>query len=434
VSLLSGRCLQLARYSIPPDPGSSFVPHGLSECRVWHLPPLCEPRLSREFVLYLDVHSVYLPASLFFSSINAIMALRVTQPSKQPMPATIDIPDPAPWTVLDGDAVTQDYGWRQPQYNALISGRGFDADFDTILENPNLPLGILFSDVVFLAPELERLADSRQTKFEGTPNKDGSNLHEFNFHLTNEDAEGANGSVGLQSMYDYMKDILQMLYRNNLVTVDESTHPSNGQFVLNLNRLELDRFMDMITRGSRAAQEREIERLRDPVFGPAFALGFEWVPAFRKSVVDGVLGIQAALWWSIEQSYNPIPHMQQVSLPDLFGVRTLSVGLICHSGDKHGSLNHHAHHVPTYAGAQIRAIAGVRTCRRHPHGQAPELAFPKGHVHDRTCQRPGSVPYLGYDDETSFGNMAEPYASMLRLSNAKRLGIWETLEEDVRCA
>jgi hypothetical protein len=43
-----------------------------------------------------------------------------------------------------------------------------------------------------------------------------------------------------------------------------------------------------------------------------------WVPAFRKSVVDGALGIQAALWWSIEQSYNPIPHMQQVSPPDLF--------------------------------------------------------------------------------------------------------------------
>jgi hypothetical protein len=121
---------------------------------------------------------------------------------------------------LNGDAITQDYGWRQPQYNTLISGRGFDADFDTILENLNLPLGILFSDVVFLAPELERLADSRQTKFEGKPNKDGLNLHEFNFHSANEDAEGVNGSVGLKGMYDHMKDMLQMLYRNNLVNVD----------------------------------------------------------------------------------------------------------------------------------------------------------------------------------------------------------------------
>src|SRR5271168_1337420 len=157
VSLLSGRCLRMARYSTPPDSDSSFVPYGLSECNVWHLPPLCEPRLSRKFVWYLGVHSVYLPTSLFSSSTNAIMALRVTPTSEQPMPATIDIPDPAPWTVLDGDAITQDYGWRQPQYNALISGRGFDADFDTILENPNLPLGILFSDIVFSAPELERL-------------------------------------------------------------------------------------------------------------------------------------------------------------------------------------------------------------------------------------------------------------------------------------
>jgi hypothetical protein len=59
------------------------------------------------FVRYLGVHSVYLPASLFFPSTNAIMGLRVTSPSEQPMPATIDIPDPATWTVLDGDAVTQ---------------------------------------------------------------------------------------------------------------------------------------------------------------------------------------------------------------------------------------------------------------------------------------------------------------------------------------
>jgi hypothetical protein len=69
------------------------------------------------------------------------------------------------------------------------------------------------------------------------------------------------------------------------VTVDESTHPGNGQFVQKLNSLEMDRFMEMITGGSRAAQERETERLRDPVSGLAVALGFEWVPAFHKSVV-----------------------------------------------------------------------------------------------------------------------------------------------------
>ena len=66
-----------------------------------------------------------------------------------------------------------------------------------------------------------------------------------------------NGSDGLKGMYDYMKDMLEMLYRNNLVTVDNSSHPDNGQFVQNLNRLEIDRFIDTITRGSQATQERE---------------------------------------------------------------------------------------------------------------------------------------------------------------------------------
>jgi hypothetical protein len=106
-------------------------------------------------------------------------------------------------------------------------------------------------------PELELLADSWQTKSKGKLNKDRSNLHEFNFHLTDEDTERVNSSEGLKCMYGYMKDMLEMLYRNNLVTVAESVYLDNGQFVQKLNSLKADRFMDMMTRGSRAAQGKE---------------------------------------------------------------------------------------------------------------------------------------------------------------------------------
>ena len=66
------------------------------------------------------------------------------------MPATIDIPGPSPWTILDGGANTQGYCWGQPQYNALISGRGFNADFNTILEKSQSTLGyIIFGCCLF---------------------------------------------------------------------------------------------------------------------------------------------------------------------------------------------------------------------------------------------------------------------------------------------
>jgi hypothetical protein len=44
-------------------------------------------------------------------------------PSPLPrMAATINLPGPALWTVLEGDANTPDYDWRQPQYHAIVTG------------------------------------------------------------------------------------------------------------------------------------------------------------------------------------------------------------------------------------------------------------------------------------------------------------------------
>src|SRR4051794_31771913 len=69
---------------------------------------------------------------------NAIMALKVTPASEQPMPATIDIPDLAPWTVLDGDANTQNYGWRQPHFT-MPSYLGADST-RTLIQYLRIPI------------------------------------------------------------------------------------------------------------------------------------------------------------------------------------------------------------------------------------------------------------------------------------------------------
>ena len=137
----------------------------------------------------------------------------------RPVAATIDIPDPAPWTVLEGDANTENYGWRQPRHNAYTSRRGFDDDFARVLSNASgLQFALHFAAAVRAVTELERLADSRQTKFERKPMKDGSNLFGFTPNPLTGEVE-LNGGEGLRSMYQYMKEVLQMLYRNNLLHI-----------------------------------------------------------------------------------------------------------------------------------------------------------------------------------------------------------------------
>lgn len=58
--------------------------------------------------------------------------------------AKIDIPDPAPWRVLQSHANMQDYGWRQSQYHGITTGVASTRTFHRILLNPGLTFGHYF--------------------------------------------------------------------------------------------------------------------------------------------------------------------------------------------------------------------------------------------------------------------------------------------------
>jgi hypothetical protein len=211
-----------------------------------------------------------LPNSITNTTIDGASA-----PNTQPrVAATINIPDPLPWTVLEGDATTQDYGWRQPKYHALDTGRGFDKGFHMILLSRGLTFGYYFSSAVLLLSELGRLADSRQTKFEGKPRKDRSNLHHFRMNSDAGTAE-VNGSEGLWLMYDYSQNVLQMLYRDSLLKVNECLNPNTRRLENHISNKEMHRLFDLLTRGCNQAVAHEKRRLDEPRSGPAFALGFE---------------------------------------------------------------------------------------------------------------------------------------------------------------
>jgi hypothetical protein len=94
-----------------------------------------------------------------------------------------------------------------PSTVLLFPSAGY-ADLGAILLHRAIPYGYLCAASATLVPELERLADSRQTQFEGEPAKHGSNLHEF----ITEDEEVANAGRSLRHMYHYSKEVLEMLY------------------------------------------------------------------------------------------------------------------------------------------------------------------------------------------------------------------------------
>lgn len=72
-----------------------------------------------------DAHFI-LSSALIVSSDNYQdhHELQITPTTQPRVLATIDIPAPAPWAFLEGEASSQDYGWRQPQYRATTSERG----------------------------------------------------------------------------------------------------------------------------------------------------------------------------------------------------------------------------------------------------------------------------------------------------------------------
>ena len=142
--------------------------------------------------------------------------------------------------------------------------------------------------------------------------KDGSNLFVLYDNPVTDRIE-VNGGDGLVEMYDYMKDVLQMLYRKDLVRIEERIDPVTRQRALILNNTGMSRLIQILLHGADDAHEVQRARLSQPNHGPEYTLGFEWVRAFDGSVLDGVLSLQAALWWSIDHAYDPVPHMQMVS-------------------------------------------------------------------------------------------------------------------------
>lgn len=80
------------------------------------------------------------------------------------------------------------------------NGIGFDDDFVEQLEQLGIPKGIRRATATL--GQLDRFADSRQTRFNGPPKKDGSNTHQILiWDDDNERPLETNGSPDLRFMW-----------------------------------------------------------------------------------------------------------------------------------------------------------------------------------------------------------------------------------------
>ena len=101
--------------------------------------------------------------------------------------------------------------WRLSMYDPYNNGTGFDDDFIDQLEQLQVPKGIRRATATL--GQLVRFADSRQTRFKGPPNKDGSNTHQgLTWDAGNERPLETNGSPGLRYMWICYSNILRAIH------------------------------------------------------------------------------------------------------------------------------------------------------------------------------------------------------------------------------
>lgn len=198
-------------------------------------------------------------------------------------------------------------------YDPYNNGTGFDDDFIDQLEQLQVPKGIRRATATL--GQLVRFADSRQTRFKGPPNKDGSNTHQgLTWDAGNERPLETNGSPGLRYMWICYSNILRAIHREGQMRGGAGDNwiyePWN----------ELEEMMDTYPE---RLERIENERLDDDSINNKITPGFEWLYSYNEHLVEMMASFQAILTWAKEANIDPKGHTPKVSRPPLI-VRLLT--------------------------------------------------------------------------------------------------------------
>ncbi len=192
--------------------------------------------------------------------------------------------------------------WRLQKYDPYNNGIGFDHDIAAKLEQLNVPKGILTTTATY--DQLIRFTHIKQTRFQGPPNRDGTNL---NVVLTRDPKNGrpieVNGSDSLQHMWKCYAAILRAIHREGQIKPG-----ADGNWVYQPWN-ELARMMQTYPP---ELEMLENERVRRRPFENTITPGFEWLHPFGEHLSEMMGCLQAIITWAQEVGENPRQYVHEV--------------------------------------------------------------------------------------------------------------------------
>ena len=242
--------------------------------------------------------------------------------------------NPVPWVNLpDNESLTSEVGYRQPRFDYRLTPRGrLDSGFTTLLTTDgdiSVQRALAVYQLVDTVSVLLRFADPRQTSFEGTPARDGSNLRQDIIHRGHvRDIVETNGSQELYSMYIHHTRVLEYLHKSSLIQIQHNRLDIDGANY-GTPYTEIDysvrNYMTELLRDR--AQEllhSEQEKLAGPSGGRAVVPGCEWLLDLHSALADIMASYNAAFLWARHYGIDMYRAMDLVSQQPLIDLCRLT--------------------------------------------------------------------------------------------------------------
>ncbi|KAF7504967.1 hypothetical protein GJ744_001548 [Endocarpon pusillum] len=211
-------------------------------------------------------------------------------------PATVEWPDSE-----QDNSYSSEQPWRLRKYDPYNNSIGFDEDIVAKLEQLHVPKGILTTTAAY--GQLIRFTHIRQTRFQGPPNRDGTNL---NVVLTKDPKDGrvieVNGSESLQYMWRCYAAVLRAIHREGQIK------PGVGGTWVYQPWNELAHMMQTYPQ---ELERLENERVGRPPFENTMTSGFEWLITFGEHLNEMMRCLQAIINWAQEVGEDPREYVHE---------------------------------------------------------------------------------------------------------------------------
>lgn len=220
-------------------------------------------------------------------------------------PSTIVIPSPddIQWPETEYDeGYDPERPWRLQKYDPNDNGKGYDDDIGAQFEHFQVPGGFIRATATY--DQLLRFTNIRQTRFEGPPNRDGSNTN-IVLHESEDDGRPivTNGSPDLRCMWKCYAAILAAIHREG-----QMWYADDEGWIYE----PLDELQEMMDNYPAELEMIENQRLGRRLVNNRTIPGFEWLYPFGQHLMRMTASLQAIISWAKDTNIDPKDYFEQV--------------------------------------------------------------------------------------------------------------------------